>query len=194
MGSVMADRDETVRASLPALRRFGADVKSTGQDDLVTGLGNNFAASMSQHVLGFMGTGTGSGTYPVAPLGEAVHFGRLMADYAQAAGRFAGDAVLGLVSLGLAAEGIATQYSDGDALSSATIEQVADAFVPQLGDPQPAAESHEEKPADSKKATDDLTGHHAGAPERGERPKLPGGGPDVPDADSAEYKNRPFQL
>ncbi|EXG79261.1 hypothetical protein [Cryptosporangium arvum] len=190
----MADRDETVRASLPALRTFGADVKSAGQDDLVTGLGNNFAVTMSQHVLGFMGTGTGSGTHPVAPMGEAVYFGHLMADYAQAAGRFAGDVVLGLVALGFAAEGIATQYSDGDALSSATIEQVSDAFVPQLGDSQPVAEATEEKPADSKKTAQDPTGYHAGTPERGERPPLPGGGPDVPDAESADYQNRPFQL
>ncbi|MFG1920452.1 hypothetical protein [Cryptosporangium sp. NPDC048952] len=193
----MADRDETVRASLPALRKFGADVKSTGQTDLVTGLGNNFAIEMSQHVVGFMGRGEGSGTHPVAPLGEAVHFGNLMADYAQAAGRLAGDVVLGLVSLGFAAEGIATQYSDGDALSSATIEQVADAFVPQLGETRPGdpqAKDGDEAPAEKKKDPSDPAGYHAGTPERGERPTLPGGGPDVPDAGSDEYKNRPFQL
>jgi len=191
----MADGDDTVRASLQALRRFGADVKSTGQNDLVTALGNNFATEMAQHVLGFMGTGTGSGTHPVAPLGEAVFFGHLMADYVQAAGQFAGDVVLGLTALGFAADGIATEYSDGDALSSATIDQVADAFVPLPSDPQP--ETPQANPAGrepEKPPADDPAGHRPGAPESGERPTLPGGGPDVPDAASDEYRNQPFQL
>ena len=193
----MADREESIRASLPALRKFGADVTATGQDDLVTGLGNNFAIEMSQHVLGFLGTGTGSGTHPVAPLGEAVYFGHLMADYSQAAGRLAGDVVLGLAALGFAAEGIATQYGDGDALSSATIEKVADAFVPLPRDPRTEsadAEQPSEKPAPPKETPQDPAGHHGGTPERGDRPTLPGGGPDVPDARSDEYQNRPFQL
>src|SRR5690349_11430250 len=114
----MADRDDDLRASLHALREFGARVKKAGPDDLLHTVGNE----MTQAVLGFTATGTGNGTHPVAPLGEAVYFGQLMADYSQAAGQLAGDVVLGLSSLGFAAEGIATQYGDGDALSSTTID------------------------------------------------------------------------
>lgn len=194
----MVDREETLHASLSALRRFGAEVKATGQEDLVTGAGSTFAIEMSQHVLGFTGTGTGSGTHPVAPLGEALHFGQLMADYSQAAGRLAADVVLGLVALGFAAEGMATRYSEGDALSSATIEQVADAFVAPPGTDRHArsqdAEPTDDRPARREDAPPDPGGHHGGTPERGERPSLPGGGPDVPDAGSDEYANRMFQL
>ncbi|SHN03415.1 hypothetical protein [Cryptosporangium aurantiacum] len=189
----MADRDDEMRASLQALRDFGAKVKDAGHQDL-----NGFAnigTQMSQAVLGFTGTGTGSGTYPVAPLSEAVYFGNLMAGYSQAAGQLAGDVVLGLSALGFAAEGIATQYGDGDALSSTTIDNVADAFVPRPGDPTPQTqETSTDESRKDEKAPEDPDGHHSGAPERGERPTLPGGGPDVPDAKSDEYKPRPFQL
>ena len=101
-----------------------------------------------------------------------------------------------VTALGFAAEGIATQYSDGDALSSATIEQVADAFVPLPGDPLSKGAGGDQTGEKLETPPPAAGGSHdsGGAPERGERPTLPGGGPDVPDADSDEYTNRPFQL
>ena len=191
----MADRDDDIRASLQALREFGARVKDAGHDELLNGFGNTVGNQMSQAVLGFTGTGTGRGTHPVAPLGEAVYFGNLMADYSQAAGQLAGDVVLGLSSLGFAAEGIATQYGDGDALSSTTIDNVVDAFIPlpadnttQTQETTQPAETRENTPAGAP------GGHHPASPESDERPTRPGGGPAVPDAESDDYRTRPFQL
>jgi hypothetical protein len=189
----MADRDRNIRASLQALRDFGSKAKDVGTTDLASGLGNNFANEMSQGILGFTGTGKGHGTHAVAPLGEALYFGNLMADYSQAAGALAGDAILGLTALGYAAEGIATQYGDGDELSSATMDSVADAFVPLPGDPQ--TETQKAAQADSPAETD-RAGQKADVdpPTGDERPTKPGGGPAVPDADSDEYKTPPGQI
>ncbi|MFI5955627.1 hypothetical protein [Cryptosporangium sp. NPDC051539] len=193
----MADRDGNIRASLHAIREFGANVKDVGHKDLATGLGKNFANEMSQGALAFSGRGEGGWEGSVPPLGEAIFFGSLMSSYSMAAGQFAGDAILGLSALGFAAEGIATEYNDGDALSGATMDNVIDAFIPRPEDQQPPApEATQTDNTDEKRGPGGQPGDaDAPAPTgTGERPTRPGGGPGIPDADADGYKTPALQI
>ncbi|TQS43811.1 hypothetical protein [Cryptosporangium phraense] len=193
----MADRDGNIRASLNAIHEFGAQVKDIGTKDLANGLGGNFAVEMSQGALAFSDRGEGGWTGTVPPLGEAIYFGSLMSNYSQAAGRFASEAILGLTSLGYAAQGIALQYRDGDALSGVTMDNVVDAFIPRPGDQQPGnPETTQAAATDEKRGP----GGQPGDPDApvptgtGERPAHPGGGPGIPDADSDDYQTPALQI
>lgn len=189
----MADRNENVRASLQALRDFAHQVKNTEAKDTSAGLGGGFTRELTQGVTAFSGHGKGMGTHAVPPLGEAVYFGQIIADYSQAAALLSQEVMIGMTALGFAADGIATQYSDGDELSRMSMDDVYEAFIPDPGQPTVSTEPTEAATTDPEKEPAPVTDDTEPSPS-GERPTRPGGGPLVPDPESDEYATPPGQI
>ncbi|MFI5959764.1 hypothetical protein [Cryptosporangium sp. NPDC051539] len=126
----MVDDNDELRARPSQLRDYADALRDHEAPAVVTELGVEFQARLADGHRSLAGTGTSDDQAPVMALVEATFLAGVLDANAQAVGLFLADVNAGLNSLADGATAIADHYGEGDALSSATVEDVISAFTP----------------------------------------------------------------